>query len=230
MGRGLITKVVRVALCLMGIGIGGAVCLVLGWNAGELLHAKLSRPEKATTQALAMRFPEARNQSNNAKPGSLLAGLMQAKQQHVALLAAEATAAPNVPDAPVQLASNKSYGPEVAETQTKPAVAAAGRTRPNALLDDSQIASIKKRLNLTASQERMWPAVERELRKLAYAPPQQPQPKGSKQKPPATYELSSSDLERLKTAAAPLIMSFNDDQRVELRTMARITGLEKFAP
>jgi hypothetical protein len=228
MGRGFISKVVRVALCLMGIGIGGAICLVLGWNAGELLHAKLARPERAAPQALATRFPEARNQLNSAKPTPLLAGLMQAKQQHVALFAAESAAAPNAVDASVHLASVKSFGPDVSDMQPKAAMAS--RTRSHALLDDSQIASIKKRLNLTASQERMWPAVERELRKLAYAPPQQPQPKGSKQKPPATYELSSSDLERLKTAAAPLIMSFNDDQRVELRTMARITGLEKFAP
>jgi hypothetical protein len=228
MGRGLISKVVRVALCLMGIGIGGAICLVLGWNAGELLHAKLARPERAAPQALATRFPEARNQLNSAKPTPLLTGLMQAKQQHVALFAAESAAAPNAMDAPVQLASVKSFGPDVSDMQPKAAMAS--RTRSNALLDDSQIASIKKRLNLTASQERMWPAVERELRKLAYVPPQQPQQKGSKQQPPATYELSGSDLERLKTAAAPLIMSFNDDQRGELRTMARITGLEKFAP
>jgi hypothetical protein len=229
MGRGLTTKVVRVALCLMGIGVGGAGCLVLGWNAGELLHAKLSRPEKAAPQALATRFPEVRNQSNNAKPGSLMAGLMQAKQQQIALFAAEASAAPSSSDVSVQLASAKIFGPDIGEMQ-KPTVAAATHTRSNALLDDSQIASIKKRLNLTASQERMWPAVERELRKLAYAPPQQPQQKGGKPKPPTTYELSGNDLERLKTAAAPLIMSFNDDQRVELRTMARITGLEKFAP
>jgi hypothetical protein len=77
----------------------------------------------------------------------------------------------------------------------------------------------------------MWPAVESELRKLAYAPqPQTPHPKGARPKPPATYELSSSDLERLNKAAQPLILSFSDDQKDELRTMARITGLEKFAP
>ena len=77
----------------------------------------------------------------------------------------------------------------------------------------------------------MWPAVEAELRKLAFAQPSQPpQQKGVKAKPPATFELSSADLERLNKAAKPLILSFNDDQKDELRTMARITGLEKFAP
>ncbi len=110
------------------------------------------------------------------------------------------------------------------------AAVAARRARPNALFDDAQIAVIKKRLNLTPSQERLWPAVEAELRKLALTqPPQQHRAKG-KTKPPPTLELSTAEVERLKTAATPLIMSFNSDQREELRTMARITGLEKFAP
>ena len=38
----------------------------------------------------------------------------------------------------------------------------------NAVLNDSQIASIKKRLSLTPEQERYWPAVEAELRKMEY--------------------------------------------------------------
>jgi hypothetical protein len=77
----------------------------------------------------------------------------------------------------------------------------------------------------------MWPAVEAELRKLAYAPePQPPHQKGVRPKPPATFELSGADLERLNKAAKPLILSFSDDQKDELRTMARITGLEQFAP
>ena len=161
-----------------------------------------------------------------------MAGLMQAKQQQIALF----TPDPSVPadsarlsDGPVQVAVGKTFGPDW--PQGKPAGTAARRARPNALLDDSQIASIKQRLNLTPSQERMWPAVEAELRKLAFAqPPQPPQQKGVKAKPPATFELSSADLERLNKAAKPLILSFNDDQKDELRTMARITGLEKFAP
>jgi hypothetical protein len=232
MGRAIGIKVFRIFLCLIGVGIAGAVCLTVGWATGEFLHAKLSHPEKATSQAIAARFPESRGQLNNARPGTLMAGLMQAKQQQIALF----TPDPSVPadsarlsDGPVQVALGKTFGPEW--PQGKPAATAARRARPNALLDDSQIASIKQRLNLTPSQERMWPAVEVELRKLAFAqPPQPPQPKGVKAKPPATFELSSADLERLNKAAKPLILSFNDDQKDELRTMARITGLEKFAP
>jgi len=234
MGRAIGIKVFRIFLCLIGVGVAGAACLTVGWATGEFLHGKLSHPEKATTQAIAQRFPESRNQLNNSRPGTLMAGLMQAKQQQIALF----TPDPSVPaeaarlsDGPVQVALGTTFGPDWPQPQAKPTVTAARHARPNTLLDDSQIASIKQRLNLTPSQERMWPAVEAELRRLAYAPePQQPPKKGARPKPPATFELSGADLERLNKAAKPLILSFSDDQKDELRTMARITGLEKFAP
>ena len=52
----------------------------------------------------------------------------------------------------------KSVAVATAEPSVKP-VAAVHR-RPNAVLDDGQIASIKRRLHLSPHQERMWPAVE----------------------------------------------------------------------
>jgi hypothetical protein len=234
MGRGIARKIIRIAICLIGIVAGGLVCLAVGWSAGERLHGKLSHPEKAAAQALAARFPDGRNQPAASRSTALLAGLMQAKDQQVALL----SSGPIVPvklatagDAPVEATPGETIQP-ASEAPAKPVIVASRRTRPNAFLDDDQIANIKKRLNLTAKQERLWPAVETELRKLSFSQPPQPQPKGSKAKPkpPATIELSSAELERLKTAATPLIMSFSDDQKDELRTMARLTGLEKFAP
>jgi hypothetical protein len=228
MGRGIQKSIVRITAGLIGVGAGGAVCLGLGWAAGEFLHAKLSHPGKATAQAISSRFPEARNQPATSRPAALLAGYMQAqaKQQQLALLT-PAPAAQTGDTGAARATVALQTAPEAQETRPKPAVAAA-RRRPNALLDDGQIASIKKRLNLTPAQERLWPAVETELRKLSLAP--EPQQKGAKSKPPATIELSSAELERLKSAATPLIMSFSPDQKDELRTMARITGLEKFAP
>jgi hypothetical protein len=226
MGRAIVRKVIRGAAWVIGVGVAGAACLAGGWAAGELLHAKLSHPEKATAQALASRFPDGRSQLAPARQGALMAGLMQAKVQQVALFTPD-SAAPNsvtLAAAPVTEATLPApQSPKQAGVSTR-------RTRPNALLDDVQIASIKKRLSLTPSQERMWPAVEAELRKLSYVQP--PQEKGAKgkPKPPPTIDLSSTELERLKNAAAPLIMSFSADQKDELRTMARITGLEKFAP
>ena len=121
----------------------------------------------------------------------------------------------------------KSVALATAEPSVKP-VAAVHR-RPNAVLDDGQIASIKRRLHLSPHQERMWPAVEAELRKLAVAAPAQQQAKRGTKEPPK-LELSSADVARLKSAALPLIMSFNEEQRGELRNMAHVTGLDRYAP
>ncbi len=122
----------------------------------------------------------------------------------------------------------KSVAVATAEPSVKP-VAAVHR-RPNAVLDDGQIASIKRRLHLSPYQERMWPAVESELRKLAVAAPARQQQAKRGTKEPPKLELSSADVARLKTAALPLIMSFNDEQRGELRNMAHVTGLDRYAP
>src|SRR5262249_57891314 len=67
----------------------------------------------------------------------------------------EATPKPAAPAAPAKVA--------LASATAKPA-----KPRSNHVLNDSQIASIKKRLNLTPEQERYWPAVEAELRKMEY--------------------------------------------------------------
>src|SRR5499427_7956593 len=64
----------------------------------------------------------------------------------------EATPKPAAPAAPAKVA--------LASAVAKPPV----KPQSNHVLNDSQIASIKKRLNLTPEQQRYWPAVEAELR------------------------------------------------------------------
>ena len=53
----------------------------------------------------------------------------------------------------------------VAAATSKPTAPA---RRSNSVLSESQLASIKRRLNLTPDQERYWPAVAAELRKMEY--------------------------------------------------------------
>jgi len=115
---------------------------------------------------------------------------------------------------------------------TKPPVAPAVR-QTAAVLNDAQIASIKGRLNLTPDQERMWPAVEVALRKLAYAKRDRGSRKSGARRGGrelAEIDPASDDVQHLKSAAAPLIMSFNDDQERELRVLAQIAGLDKLIP
>ena len=87
-----------------------------------------------------------------------------------------------------------------------------------AVFNDAQIASVKQRLNLTPSQERMWPPVEAALRELAYK-----KPAAGAARP--TLDPNSPEVARLKSAAIPLVMSFSFEQQRELRTLAHLIGL-----
>lgn len=96
-----------------------------------------------------------------------------------------------------------------------------------ALLSDVQIAGIKDRLKLSASQESYWPAVETALRAVArkiHA--------GRQANPNATgvpIDPDSAEVQQLKSAAMPLLFQLREDQKNEVRTLARIIGLEKVA-
>ena len=109
----------------------------------------------------------------------------------------------------------------LASASSKPAaVAPKPAPRSNAVLNESQIAGIKKRLALT-DQERYWPAVEAELRKMEYS--KKSTQGGSRM---ASIDMSKMDVEGLKSAGFPLVMSFSDDQRRELKSLAHLLGLE----
>src|SRR5207237_7204014 len=85
--------------------------------------------------------------------------------------AAEAAAStPAAAPKPKPVAAGAPAGMALASVSSKPAVVAPPKPAPRsiAVLNDSQIASIKRRLNLTPDQERYWPAVEAELRKMEY--------------------------------------------------------------
>jgi hypothetical protein len=114
----------------------------------------------------------------------------------------------------------------LASASSKPVVLAARgqearpAARSNSVLNDSQIASIKKRLNLTPDQERYWPAVEAELRKMEY---KKDKAQGTRT---AQVDISKVDVQGLKSAGFPLVMSFSDEQRRELKSLAHLLGLD----
>lgn len=93
-----------------------------------------------------------------------------------------------------------------------------------ALLSDVQIAGIKERLQLSSSQESYWPAVETALRAIArkiHAT--------RKADPSALIDPDAEEVQQLKSAAMPLLFQLREDQKREVRTLARIIGLEKVA-
>jgi hypothetical protein len=104
-------------------------------------------------------------------------------------------------------------------------------SRPGSVLNDAQIASIKKRLNLTPDQASLWPAVETALRNISYAKGKDTKVAslGNARGPMAYVDTNSAEVQQLKYAALPLIMRLNDDQKREVKSMAYVMGLESVA-
>jgi hypothetical protein len=100
--------------------------------------------------------------------------------------------------------------------------------RPGYVLDDAQIASIKERLHLTPDQQAMWPAVEAALRNIAYKRAQDARRRDGLSNAQAAA-VDPEAVEGLKSAAVPLIMSFNDDQKQQVRDIAHVMGLDQLA-
>jgi hypothetical protein len=101
-------------------------------------------------------------------------------------------------------------------------------SRPGFMLNDAQIASIKQRLHLSEDQERMWPAVEAALRNIAYARAHD-QRNHAGTTDVASLDPESAEVQGLKSAAVPLIMSFNDEQKNEVKSLAHVMGLDRLA-
>jgi hypothetical protein len=99
--------------------------------------------------------------------------------------------------------------------------------KPYALLSDAQIAGIKERLKLSSDQESYWPAVENALRAVArkiHATRQ-----GDPNPTAVPIDPDAEEVQQLKSAAMPLLFQLREDQKREVRALARIIGLEKVA-
>ncbi|KJC58466.1 signal peptide protein [Bradyrhizobium sp. LTSPM299] len=121
-------------------------------------------------------------------------------------------------------------------TETAPVLAAlpkpkaAAKPAPQksyALLSDAQIAGIKERLKLSSDQESYWPPVESALRAVArkiHAKRQGDPAAGS-----MPIDPDSDEVQQLKSAAMPLLFQLREDQKSEVRSLARLIGLERVA-
>jgi hypothetical protein len=97
--------------------------------------------------------------------------------------------------------------------------------RADTLFDDAQLARIKHRLHLTADQEPMWPAVAVALRNIGREQKRQARRRGEG----GGIDPNSEAVQDLKSAAIPLLMSFSDAQKDEVRHLARNMGLQQLA-
>jgi hypothetical protein len=94
------------------------------------------------------------------------------------------------------------------------------------LLDDGQISGLKGRLRLTSDQVEYWPAVEAALRDVVRT-----QLRGTKHAVggKVNIDTNSPEVQKLIWAAMPLLMRLRDDQKSEVRKLARVIGLEQVA-
>jgi hypothetical protein len=183
-------------------------------------------------------FKEARQALLNPQPMAPVAAAAPANSQPPQAREAVASLPPpeNVPPprparpalAPHAEAKPIALTPSRAEAKSPSSAAQA--KRPGFLLNDTQIASIKERLHLTTDQQRMWPAVEAALRNIAYAKAYYARHHGVPgSTETAALDSDSAEVQGLKSAAIPLLMSFNDEQKNEVRSLAHVMGLDQLA-
>jgi len=118
--------------------------------------------------------------------------------------------------------------PAAAEAPAKPKVVAKAQPQKSySLLSDVQISGIRDRLKLSSSQEYYWPSVETALRnvvrKISANKLSNPNAPG------VPIDPDCDEVQQLKSAAMPLLFQLRDDQKEEVRKLARIIGLEKVA-
>jgi len=220
----------RVVPVLVAAGVG---YLIGSWST----LAVRSAPGPAAAQAVALRFPQdlsiaqpqqaARASGNSMVIGAAELALFQPEPlvPHPAIVTAslagnEAVERSAPPPAPVAVVPSPAKPALAGVAKPHPAAAhVAGR--PGYLLDDAQIAGIKRRLHLTPEQEEMWPAVESALRHIAFAKAHDPHRR--------SLDPNSTEVQDLKSAAIPLLMSFSSEQKDEVRNLAHVMGLDQLA-
>ena len=133
-----------------------------------------------------------------------------------------------MPKASVNEAPAHAELPAPVEAPPKPKVVAKPQPQKTyTLLSDGQIAGIRDRLKLSSSQEYYWPSVETALRNVVrkISANKLSNPNG----PNVQIDPNCDEVQQLKSAAMPLLFQLRDDQKEEVRKLARIIGLEKVA-
>ncbi|MEH2489358.1 hypothetical protein [Bradyrhizobium sp. AZCC 2230] len=135
----------------------------------------------------------------------------------------KSASSPNVNEAPAASETTAAI-----EAAPKPkSVAKPQPQKTYSLLSEVQIAGIRDRLKLSSSQEYYWPSVESALRNVVrkISANKLSNPNG----PNVQIDPNCDEVQQLKSAAMPLLFQLRDDQKEEVRKLARIIGLEKVA-
>jgi len=215
-----LTKVITLIALICFLVVGAAATSILGRDSVPAARADMT--------FTVVKSPVANRESKQDRLAVARVALASFEPQQVASLSE-----------PLRLAF-ASAGPADVETPkvgvpaamspalTKPRLAARPAAQKSyALLSDAQIAGIKERLRLSSDQEHYWPAVESALRAVARKIHSTRQRDPSATGPP--IDPDAAEVQQLKSAAMPLLFQLREDQKQEVRTLARLIGLEKVA-
>jgi hypothetical protein len=220
-----LTKAITIIALACLLAAGAAATSILGRDSVPSARADIASP-------LINNSPVANRESKQDKLTVTRLALASFDPQQTASLSeplrqAYASAAPD--DIQMPKLTAPTVEPQV--QAPKPKAAAAPKPalqKAYTLLSDEQIAGIKERLRLSSDQETYWPAVENALRAVArkiHASRRGDQrPSGV---PP--IDPDAAEVQQLKSAAMPLLFQLREDQKQEVRSLARLIGLEKVA-
>jgi len=201
--------------------------------------AAVSMFDRASVPRLEMASPVAEGPVSNAEtkqdrlaiasvaPTSLAPSLASAPIADLKAPLRQAFAPTAESTAPAEVVAPKITAPVVPPPQKPKLANKPPPQKPYALLSDVQIAGIKERLRLSSAQESYWPGVERALRAVAKKihATRQANPNATG----APIDPEAEEIQQLKSAAMPLLFQLREDQKREVRTLARLIGLESVA-
>jgi hypothetical protein len=212
-------------IILLGLG-----CVLIAGAAAASILARNSVPVVRSEDSPVSAIASADGTSSNKeakKDRLVVAALARVESRQALPPASEPLRQAFASDSPVDAMVPNITAPAVIPAQKPKLAAKPPAQKTYALLSDAQIAAIKGRLNLSSGQEAYWPAVEDALRRIAAKIHEQRQAKPNASGPPIDPE--SEEVQQLKSAAMPLLFQLREDQKREVRSLARIIGLEAVA-
>jgi hypothetical protein len=230
-----LTRAVTIIALTCFLVVGAAATSILGrasvpdaspQAAAQVSQNPVSKKDKLAVATLALAsFDPASSQSDITPPDATKPDVTRSLR-----MAYAAQQSPAADIAPPQITSPQAVTPAaMPQAPLAPKVAAKPAPQKSyTLLSDAQIAGIKERLKLSPDQEYYWPAVESALRAVAR------KIHSSRQADPHTtgappIDPDSAEVQQLKSAAMPLLFQLREDQKNEVRTLARLIGLERVA-
>ena len=225
-----LTKTMTIVALICFLVVGAAATAILGRDS-----VPAASPQLAAASAAAVQAPVSNKQNKKDRLAVVSYALAAYEPPQTTAALSEPLRQAYASTAPADIGLPKEVAPMAPAASSpvappKPKAVAKPQPQPQknyALLSDGQIAGIKDRLKLSSSQESYWPPVESALRAVArkiHA--------GRQANPTASgvpIDPDSAEVQQLKSAAMPLLFQLREDQKSEVRSLARIIGLEKVA-